>query len=486
MKSHLLPACCLLAATACAGAADSALTIYNQNFAVVRTLVPLDLKAGLNDVKTQNVTAQVEPGSVILRDPAGGTPLRIREQSYRNDPVSQGLLLSLFEGKTVDFLVREPNKPDRIVPGKIIRSGYVSPTRGGSSEAIVEIDGTVRFGLPGLPIFPSLGDDTILKPQLSWTLDAAKPVKLDAELGYVTGGFTWSADYNIVASAKGDTLDLVGWVTMNNSSGTTFENARIKLMAGDVNKLEPATAFTAGLAKREQMVAMAAAQPDVTEKAFDEYHLYTLAHPATLRDGETKQVEFVRTSGIKSEKIYVYDGLNFDWNRWRGYGRENLRRNEEIGGESDTKVAVVREFKNSEANKLGLPLPAGRLRFYQQDDDGQLEFLGENEIDHTPKNETIRVTTGNAFDIVGERKRTAFQVDTSNHWVDETIEIKLRNHKKEPVEVRVVEHLFRWTNWELTKKSTDFQKLNADQIEFRVSLKPDEEKTVTYTVHYSW
>ena len=207
----------------------------------------------------------------------------------------------------------------------------------------------------------------------------------------------------------------------------------------------------------------------------------TLARPATLRD-RTKQVG-IYSRQAKSERRF-YDGLKIDWNQWRGYRMENIRNNQDVGTEMETKVAVMREFKNSEANHLGMPLPKGRVRFYKQDDDKQLEFTGENLIDHTPKDETLRVFTGNAFDLVGERRRTNVKVDSSNHWLDESIEIKLRNHKKEPVEIRVVEHLFRWTNWDITEKSDPFTKTNAQTIEFRIPVKADEEKTIHYTVHY--
>ncbi len=163
-----------------------------------------------------------------------------------------------------------------------------------------------------------------------------------------------------------------------------------------------------------------------------------------------------------------------------------MRNNQELGTESDSKVAVMREFKNSQANHLGMPLPKGRVRFYKQDDDKQLEFTGENVIDHTPKDETLRIYTGNAFDLVGERRRTDYKIDTSKNWIDESFEITLRNHKKEAVEIRVVEHLFRWFTWEITEKSDPFVKTNAQKVEFRAQLKPDEEKTLHYTVHYSW
>jgi hypothetical protein len=493
------------ALTSALAATQPALTIYNQNFAVVRDSVPLDLKQGVNNIRFTETTAHLEPDSVVLRDASGKTNLQILEQNYRNDPVSQELLLSLFEGRTIDFLLLEPNKPNTIVQGKIVRSGYARHSQeamqrygqryamaqssmayqnGGMSQPIIEVDGKLRFSLPGQPLFPRLGDDTILKPTIEWQLQADKAAKLNAELAYVTGGMSWEASYNIVAPENNDLLDFVGWVTMDNQSGKTFENAKIKLMAGDVSKIQQGEGYAVAGLEMQARSDMAA--PPVTQKAFEDYHLYTLARPATLRDRETKQVEFIRAGGVKSERIYVYDGLKIDWSQWRGYRMENIRNNQELGTEMDTKVAVMREFKNSDANHLGMPLPKGRVRFYKQDDDKQLEFTGENLIDHTPKDETLRVFTGNAFDLVGERRRTNVKVDSSNQWLDESFEIKLRNHKKEGVEIRVVEHLFRWTNWDITEKSDPFTKTNAQTIEFRIPVKADEEKTIRYTVHYSW
>lgn len=482
------------------------LTIYNQNFAVVRDTIPLDLKQGENDVKFDGATIHLEPDSVILRDPLG-TPLQILEQNYRNDPVTQQLLLSIFEGKEIDFYVREVNKPDRIVKGKIIRSGYIPHSgvamnrygqsyamnqmtmanTGGAGQPIIEVDGKIQFSLPGEPVFPSLGDDTILKPRLAWKIQSPKALKTEAELGYITGGMSWKASYNVVAPEKGDLLDIVGWVTMDNQSGKDFQNAKIKLMAGNVNKLAPPEMGSemAGFVKSMTGGWTAPGGPAVTEKTFDEYHLYSLERPTTLRDRETKQVEFVRASGVKSGVIYVYDGLSIDWNRWRGSDASYRRTNEEFGTQSLTKVAVMREFTNTKSNGLGVALPKGRVRFYRSDA-SQLEFTGENEIDHTPADELVKIYTGDAFDLVGGRKRTNFKVNNSNNWADESFEITLRNRKKEPVTIRVVEHLYRWNNWEITEKSDEFTKLNSDEIEFRIGLKPGEEHKVTYTVHYSW
>jgi len=461
--------------------AQPSLTIYNQNFAVVRDTVPLDLQSGVNTVRYSDATAQVEPDSVILRDPSGGHSLQILEQNYRNDPVSQELLLSLNEGRTIDFehiRTKDNTQTREIIPGKIVRSGYVPG--GEAQQPIIEVDGKLQFQLPGMPMFPDLGDDTVLKPTLNWLLQSDAPGKFDAEVGYVTGGFDWSASYNLVSPEKGDNVDLVGWITMNNNSGKTFENARIKLMAGDVNKIQPQNrVFAIGGAMRA-MAMDAAEAPAVTEKAFDEFHLYDIARPTTLHDRETKQVEFVHAEKVFAPTIYVYDGGS----DYQFYG---LNYDQNYGTEGNKKIWVKREFVNAETNHLGIALPAGKLRFYRRDDDGQLQFVGEDTIDHTPRNETIRVTTGNAFDLVGERKQTDFHVDTGDKTMDESFEIKLRNRKKDaPVEFRVVEHLYRWSSWEITAKSDDFKKTDAQTIEFRVPVKPDEEKTVTYTVHYSW
>jgi hypothetical protein len=461
-------------------AASPSLTIYNQNFAVVRDTVPLDLKAGINEARFSGMTAMAETDSVILRDPNGKVKFQILEQAYRNDPVSSGLMLQLNEGKTIDFFVREANKPDHKVSGKIIRSGY-GPGGRGAGQPIIEVNGELRFSLPGEPIFPSLGDDTILNPTLSWTLNTPEAVKFDSELAYVTGGLSWKSDYNIVAAEKGDNIDIVGWVTFNNMSGNSFKDAKVKLMAGDVNKIQPQAPRDFGRNEKRAMMLGAEMAETVSEKAFDEFHLYTIGRPVTLRNQETKQVEFIRGSNVKAPKIFVYDGATMNYGYWNYYRGEG-----EYGVQTNKKVWVLREFKNSKENNLGMALPKGRLRFYSRDDDGSLQFTGENNIDHTAKDETIRVYLGNSFDLVGERRRTAYKAESSNKWLDETFEIKLRNHKKEAVEIRVVEHLSRFDNWEIKEKSNEFRSLDSHTIECPVTLKPDEEKIVTYKVHYTW
>jgi hypothetical protein len=231
--------------------------------------------------------------------------------------------------------------------------------------------------------------------------------------------------------------------------------------------------------------AAAPGSPQVTERAFEEYHLYTLARPTSVLDREIKQVEFVRAANVPAKRIYVYDGFKSD-DRYRGWGYDSIRREASYGTVSNPKVWVMLEFQNSEKSHLGMPLPKGKVKVYRRDVDGRNEFIGEDQIDHTPKDETVRLYTGNAFDIVGERRQTSFKLDTNGNWADESFEIKVRNHKNGEAEVRVVEHLYRWLQWEITSNSMDYTKMDARTIEFRPKVSPDGQATINYTVHYSW
>jgi hypothetical protein len=271
-------------------------------------------------------------------------------------------------------------------------------------------------------------------------------------------------------------------VTLDNQSGKSFDDARIKLMAGDVNKLAPPTVTM--FARLQGATGGAVGPEPVQETPFEDYHLYALPRPTTLHDRETKQVEFLRAAGIQSKRLYVYDGMLPD----QGYNNADLRQMQQYGTRSNPHVWIMREFANNDGNHLGIPLPKGRVRFYRQDQDGQVEFTGENQIDHTAKDETIRIYTGNAFDITGERRQTRFQSQfmPNNGFIDEAYEIKLRNHKTEAATVRVVEHLFRWSNWVITQESAQHRQIDSRTIEYEVTLQPNEERTLTYTSHYTW
>lgn len=474
-----------LLACALSLSAQTAITVYNENFGVVRDTVPLNLKKGLTEQSYSGVTAQLEPESVILRDPSGQVALSVIEQSYRADPIDQMRLLQMFEGQTIDFY-KTLDDTEVIVRGRIIRAPSVVMTKNqhGSLypknlEPIVEVEGQLVTMLPGIPLFPSLGDDSILEPTLTWKLYSDQTTSLDAQLSYLTNGMSWKSDYNLVLPEEGDTVTLTGWVSIENNTGTNFEDASIKLIAGDVNKVQPAPQ-TRGRVMEMAMVADYASAPQVEAKKFDEFHMYRLPLKTTLRDSETKQVEFVRSEKVATEKLYIYDGSG----GMRHYGGLNINQN--YGQNTQPDIAIYREFKNSEDNGLGVALPAGRTRFYRMDSDGQLEFTGENTIDHTPKNETIRAYLGNAFDLIGERTRTQFYKHPSRDLLRETFEIEIRNRSEAEVTVQVVEHLYRWSNWEIVERNASFEKTDAQTIEFPVTVAADQTKAVSYTVEYTW
>ncbi|MGC2614373.1 MAG: hypothetical protein WA354_10115 [Terracidiphilus sp.] len=475
-----------------------ALTIYNQNFAVARTFINLDLHSGINEITSSEVTSRLEPDSVVLRDPLGKRTIHVVEQNYDSAVVSQEWLLQKYEGKTIDFQVATP-QGTKIVPGRIIRAGYFRQAEysfdgqmlnGQSAQPLIEVDGRMQFQLPGTPLFPSATDGLLLKPTLRWQINSETNARFSAELAYITGGFDWAATYNVVAPSAFDVTgdekaNFLGWVTIHNQSGTEFPQARIKLMAGDVAKLQPQQGGYGRNGPMMMAKAMDSLQEaGVTQKAFDDFHLYDLNRTVTLRDGETKQLQFIDASGVALRRSYIYDGLGAQLqpiyagnvNQNQGYGLDNGNR----------KVLIVEEIKNSETNHLGMPLPAGRVRLYRSDADGQMEFVGESLIDHTPGEESVKIPTGSAFDVKGSRRQTDFHVDYNKHMLDETFEIKLTNQKQQPVNVAVIEHMYRGENWEITEKSSTFKKRDSHMLEFPMRVPAKGEATLTYSVHYTW
>jgi hypothetical protein len=476
-----------------------ALTIYNQSFAVARTSIDLDLHPGINEITTARVTSMLEPDSVVLRDPSGKRAIHVVEQNYDAAVVSQEWLLEKYEGKTIDFQVTTP-QGTQTVQGKIIRAGFNRQPmytfdgqyqNGQQAQPLIEVNGKMQFQLPGLPLFPSATDGLLLKPTLRWQIDSETAAHFSAELAYITGGLDWDATYNVVAPESADVTgnekaDVHGWVTIHNQSGTEFPRARIKLMAGDVAKIRQPGVNADRLMAMDAVTVINGASPmqAVTQKAFDDFHLYDLNRTVALRDGETKQVQFIDAANVSMRRTYTYDGLNAqiqpiyggNVNQNRGYGLDN----------ENTKVLIVEEIKNSEANHLGMPLPAGRLRLYRRDADGQMEFVGESAINHTPTEETLKVPTGSAFDVKGSRRQTEFHVDFNRREIDEDFEIKLTNQKQQPVTVKVVEHMYRGDNWEITSKSSAFTKRDSQTIEFPIDVPAKGEAAVTYAVHYTW
>jgi hypothetical protein len=493
-----VPAVLLALAVSVASAQQNpvALTIYNQDFAVARTSIDLDLHAGPNEITTDRVTSRLEPDSVVLRDPSGKRAIHILEQNYDAAVVNQDWLLQKYEGKTIDFQTLTPQGM-QTVQGKIIRAGGPSGSAYNANgqyigiqqnQPLIEVDGKMQFQLPGTPLFPATTDGLLLKPTLRWQIQSEKPERLTAELAYITGGFDWNATYNVVlpnaGAATGDErAEIVGWVTIHNQSGTEFPEARIKLMAGDVAKLPPTpSAPRIQLAAKLQAVSV---DGQVTQKAFDDFHLYDLNRTVALRNGETKQIQFLEAADVGVHRAYLYDGAAIDLqpyynnggvNEQRGYGLDN----------GNAKVRIVEEIKNSEANHLGMPLPAGRIRLYRRDADGQMEFIGEDMINHTPAEQTVKLATGSAFDVKGSRRQTDFHVNQQDRILDETFEIKVTNQKEQPVNVNVVEHLYRGANWEIRDASSTFTKADSHTAEFPIQVPAKGETTLTYSVRYTW
>lgn len=456
----------------------TALTIYNQDLAVVRATVDLDLKSGNNEVTTTKVTSQLEPDSVVLRDPTDRHTVQIEEQNYDAAIATQAWMLQKYEGRTIDFQVVRGDKVET-VQGKILRADA------SGSEPLIDVNGKMQFSLPGMPLFPASTDGLLLKPTLRWEIYSEDGAQFPAELSYLTHGFNWNATYNVVA-AKADAagsgnepVDIVGWVTISNNSGTDFTDAKVKLMAGDVAF---AQSYMAKAANMQVVSGGIAAPARVTQKAFDDFHLYDLNRQVTLKDRETKQIEFLRATGVPVTRKYVYDGAeNLPYG---GYG--GLYLDSGLGLTSSKQVHIEQEFANSKQNHLGMPLPAGIMRFYRSDTDGQMEFVGESSIDHTPEGAKVKLSTGTAFDVTGERKRTEFHVDSQERTIDESYKITVKNAKDKPVKVEVLEHLFRAANWDIVEKSANFEKQDSSNVIFPVTVPAHGQQQVSYTVHYSW
>ncbi|MDR0993528.1 MAG: hypothetical protein LBN38_03035 [Verrucomicrobiota bacterium] len=456
------------------------ITIYNDGFATVKEDRVLSLEEGVSEIRVTDMSGQLEPDSVLLRE-LGEEPFHVRilEQSYVNDPLTEGLLLHQFEGQNVRFEeVRQDGSIKESV-GKVIRSGYIPGGR--NQQPIVEMGDAVRFSLPGRPVFDGIDSDAFLKPSLVWQIESEKEGACPIEVAYITAGMSWEATYSLVAPEEGaDEYDFSGWISLQNSTGKDFENAQVKLIAGDVEKIQreslraPMNAKFAGA-----FMSMDQAMPQ--ERSFDEFHLYTLPWEVTVRNNELKQVEFLRSSGVKGLRSYTYNPMV----NVRYYDQPNT--DPDYGVTADTKVGVRIEISNSETNGLGVALPKGRLRLYRTDEkDGRREFTGENQIDHLAKNEKLKLDMGYAFDLVGARRCVDYQLDTTGKRAVETIEVKLRNRKDVPVEIRVVEPMFRAISWRITNESMDYAKVDAHTIEFRVPVPADGETVVTYTVIYRW
>jgi hypothetical protein len=448
------------------------LTIYNKGTALVQDRRTFDLAAGESALDFTDVASSIDATSVSfksLTDPLGTTVL---EQNYVYDLVGSGALLKRYLDQQVEIVASD---------GTTFSGQLLS---GRNAEVILRADDGQVIVLAQANIrdirFPALPEGLITRPTLRWLLQTAAAGEQQVELTYLTGGMAWTADYTVLLGTDNTKLDLNGWVTLSNTSGASFQDAQVKLVAGDVNRLpQPGERKTMATATALPTATPLGAEA-VVQRQFFEYQLYEINRHVTVADNETKQVEFVSGASVPAHTFFVYEGST----PFYGYGYPLT--DQYYGQSGVTDIQNWLEFSTGEENGLGADLPAGRIRVYQEDTDGAALLIGENRIDHTPMGEDVRMYLGNAFDLVGERTQTNFQLIAST-VLEETYEIKLRNRKDdETVQIRVPEHLFRWSNWEILFSSMDFTKLDSNTIEFRADVAPGEEKVITYTVRYTW
>ncbi len=446
-------------------------------YAVIRQEQDVKLNRGRTVIRISDVPSQIDPTTVSFESITDPANTRVVEQSFEFDLTSTAKLLQKYLDREVTVeQVRGQNVES--VTGVLIgtQGGLILRMNDNSIRTIGAYSGVKLASLPG---------GLISKPTLVWDVSAERAGTHKARYAYQTAGITWWADYNLTLNEDqgGCRLDVGAWVTIVNRSGATFSDAKLKLVAGDVQRAQPPVMD--GRLEESRFVAKAAAPAaGFAEKSFFEYHLYTLGRPTTITNNATKQIElFPSARGATCEKTLVYYGQAGQY--FGGYGGPQTDRN--FGNQSSKKVDVYLRFKNREENKLGIPLPAGKVRVAKLDTaDQSLEFIGEDLIDHTPKNETIQIKLGSSFDVVGERRQVDYRVDTSAKWIEEDIEVKVRNQKDEAVTLIVKENLYRWSNWAITKKTQAFEKMDARTIHFPVKIAKGGEAVVKYTVRYTW
>ena len=441
-----------------------ALTVYNQNFAVVKDVRTLKLDGKVSAVRFRDVAKQIDPTSVhfkSLTDPEG---TRVLEQNYEFDLVSADKLLDKYIDKGIAVVTKEGKRYDGTLLSFDVQQLVIQGTRQGL-YMIQRPDNVQNVEFGALP------EGLLTRPTLVWQVETAKPGDHLAQVTYQTAGMSWRADYSALVSADDTKMDLSSWVTVTNQSGAGYKDARLKLIAGDVRKVQPPPVPQAPPMARRGAEAAKGLGAGFVEKSFFEYHMYTLGRPTTVNENQVKQVELTTVNDVPVTKRYVFEPGGRFWHQ--RYGEANT-----------FKVNVFIEFKNSKEAKLGMPLPKGKVRVYKRDaGDGDLEFVGEDEIDHTPKDEDLKLYVGDAFDLVGEKNITDQKQE--QRWRQESIKIELRNHKDEDVTILIREHLA-GGQWEVKAKSQDYKKVDATTIEFAVPVAKNGKAEVTYTVHYSW
>ncbi len=475
-----------IASTSIQNSQPTELTIYNGGFALVKETRQLNLKQGRQEVAIEDVPQLIEPTSVGMRSVSSPGSFSVWEQNYQFDLISvQAILNKAVGGKIVLNRVL-PNGVKERVSGTLMSSptAIIGNQNGGASMQFNGMvlrtdDGRILLDPSGEIEVTSIPEGLISKPTLIWDLFADKAGPNTVELSYITQGTSWRADYVLTLGKDGKTGDLKSWVTLTNNSGATWKDARLKLLAGEVQRAQP-QGFQGG--RGGGAPEMKSMDAGFSQEQFADYHLYTLQRPATVKNNEIKQVSLFDAVDVPVTKRLVVDAMR----NYQGY-----RPAEGEAGTGVIKPQIRIELVNSKENQLGMPFPQGIFKVFQRDSTGAVQLLGEDNIDHTPRDEKISLVVGRAFDIVAERKRTEFEYirDSADRnrirGTRETFEIEVRNRKEKETETVTVLERF-WTEFTITKKNMDFKKLDSNTLEFTITLGPGETKKLIYTVESRW
>ncbi len=439
-----------------------AVTIYNANLALVKDTRKVSLKKGVQNLAFRGVSAQMRAETAMLRNIDKPGASRILEQNFDFDLLTPQKMLDKYLGKTVRIARTNPaTGEEKIEQAKILST---------SGGVVVQIGDRIETNPGGRFIFDQVPANLRDEPTLSIQLDQDRSGTNDLELSYLTGGLDWKADYVAELNAREDRLELMGWVTLNNNSGASYNNATMQLVAGNVNQVRP-DQYQKHQQLEEMAVMARAAAPDMVEESLFEYHLYTLGRPTTILNKQTKQVSLMSGAGIKTDKQLLLQGRNYYYNS--SYG--------DLGQRMKPKVYVV--FKNDEANNLGVPLPKGVVRVYKRDSKGRAQFVGEDRIDHTAKNELLRLKLGESFDVTANKKQTNFN-KVRNNVYETSFEVEIRNAKDEAVTVIVREPIP--ADWKMMKESQKHKKVAAGTAEWEIKVPAGGKKTLTYTARVTY
>lgn len=443
-----------------------AVTIYNNNLALVKDQRKVSLKSGLNSLALRDVSAQIRPETALLRSLSNRGSFATLEQNFDFDLLTPQKLLEKYVGKNVSIV--------RINPATGAETTEQATVLSANNGVVMKIGNRIETGIPGRIVYDDVPVNLRDRPTLVTKLNNKIAAEQTIELSYLTGGLDWKADYVAELNSKEDSIDLSGWVTLTNTSGTSYNNAKLQLVAGDVNRVQDN--YPRAMSMRKNVGIAAEAKSDMAEESLLEYHLYTLDRPTTIAENQNKQVALLSASNVPARKELVLRGADYYYGA--SYG--------DLG--QKMKVGVFVEFDNKEAVKLGIPLPKGTMRVYKKDSQGNAQFVGEDNIDHTPKNEVVRLKLGNAFDVTADKKQTDFKVlprpAKGNSMFESAYEIVLKNAKKEPVTVTVQEPIP--ADWKIMKESHPSQKATSNTALWKVEIPAEGKTTLTYRVQVKY